>query len=201
MVMERGKSDAIHFYSAILQRKKTMDLPHKGAKILSNWEQVLSFVLHPKGSHPPIGTQTTEPNQESPARTNQWLPLAATTLKVRNPSESATFPRFARQVDQDRRKGSRNPIHLLRSQDNRSKKGAPDGMGGPGGGNALAEAVAAGEGTLVEPRVGVDSHRLASQLLHPDGRHDRLQLRQQTLDPHCRRRRPLSLSLSLSLSL
>jgi len=28
LVMERGKSDAIHFYSAILQRKKTMDLPH-----------------------------------------------------------------------------------------------------------------------------------------------------------------------------
>lgn len=74
-------------------------------------------------------------------------------------------------------------------------------MGGPGGGDALAEAVAAGEGALVEPGVGVDGHRLAPQLLYPDGRHGRLQLRQQPLDPHCRRRRKPSPTLRFSLSL
>jgi hypothetical protein len=55
---------------------------------------------------------------------------------------------------------------------------------GPGGADALAKAIAAGEGALVEPGVGVDGHRLPPQLLHLDGHHDRLQLRQQTLDPH-----------------
>jgi hypothetical protein len=58
---------------------------------------------------------------------------------------------------------------------------------GPGGADALAKAIAAGEGALVEPGVGVDGHRLPPQLLHLDGHHDRLQLRQQTLDPHRRR--------------
>lgn len=53
-----------------------------------------------------------------------------------------------------------------------------------GGGQALAELDAAREGTLVEPRIGVHRHSLPAELLHVDGRHDRLKLGEKPLDPH-----------------
>ncbi|RRT66719.1 hypothetical protein B296_00035316 [Ensete ventricosum] len=58
------------------------------------------------------------------------------------------------------------------------------GLGVLGGGEAFAELGGAGEGALVEPGIGVHRHRLASELLHMNRRHDRLQQGKQPLDPH-----------------
>jgi hypothetical protein len=111
--MERGKSDAIHFYSAIHQRKKTMDLPPQRSKILSNWEQVLSFVLHPKR----VSHTNRDPNNRTQSRNpcphQSLAPSGCHHVKGLLCAKSigkSHISRFARQVHQDRQNGSRNPI-------------------------------------------------------------------------------------------
>jgi hypothetical protein len=58
--------------------------------------------------------------------------------QVRNQSERTTFHRFAHRVNRGRRNGSRNPTVSKRELVQEAAEG------GPGGGDALAEAVAAG---------------------------------------------------------
>lgn len=119
--------------------------------------------------------------------------------KILYPSQRTTFPEVVNQ-DQVSGTGQMNqettePILPRKERQRPAERIINDasprkGRGRePGGVDALAEAIAAGEGALVEPGVSVDGHRLTPHLLHPNGHHDRLQLRQQTLDPHRRRRR------------
>ena len=80
-------------------------------------------------------------------------------------------------ISQIRRLGSGNRVERIKKPYRGSKllfPGSKKGEAGaePGGRDALAEAVAAGEGALVEPGVGVDGHRLPPEVRHPDGRHD-----------------------------
>lgn len=79
------------------------------------------------------------------------------------------------------------------------------GLGVLRGWEAFAELGGAGEGALVEPGIGVHRHRLASELLHMDRRHDRLEQGKQPLDPHrsssAVAAKPIASTLSTSPSL